>query len=128
MKALYSTEPLKEIEISGTALEWNAFALAVEQDGSIVPCEKMDAPAPYAHAAQIIRVLHKKNSKVAFQVTPEREVVLVGDPTLLENVAGTATNFGNDFRKGNHIHIDFQGEDHYIDENSISTIFMHEGD
>lgn len=127
MKALYSTEPLKEIEISGTSLEWNAFALAVEQDGSIVPCENVASTAPYAHAARTIQVLHKKNSKVAFHVTSENEIILEGDPTLLENISGTATNFGNDFRKGNHIHIDFQGEDHYIDEHSISTIFMHEG-
>ena len=127
MKALYSTDPLREIEISGTALEWNAFGLAVMQDGSVVPCEMVGSPAPYAHAARSIRILHRKNSSVNFEINQDNDVILAGDPIFLEKVSGTATHFGNDFRKGNHIHLDFQGESRYIGEGSISTIFMHEG-
>ena len=127
MRALYSTTPCAEIEISGTAVEWVAFGLAMQQDGSIVPCDVAGSCAPYAHAATRIHVAHKKGRKVGFEVSSFNEIVLSGDSTLLQDLAETANNFGTEFEKGTHIHIDYQGDDHFVDETSVSTIFMHDG-
>lgn len=127
MRALYSTTPCAEIEISGTAVEWIAFGLAMGQDGATIPCDAHGSTAPYAHAATRIHVVHRKGCKVAFEVGPSNDIVLAGDPSFLRDLAETVNNFGTQFEKGTHIHIDYQGDDHWVDERSVSTVFMHEG-
>lgn len=123
MRAVYSNGAFKEIVISGSALEWNAFALALKQDGSVVPCEPVENPAPYSHCADEIHVLHRTGEKIVIFSTPRGVLIIQGDPTLIEKLSETALNFGNDFPGGTHIHIDYQGDSHFVAGNSTPTVF-----
>src|SRR5262249_30349977 len=127
MGALFSTTPCAEIEISGTAVAWIAFGLAMGQDGAAIPSHPDGSTAPYAHAATRIHVVHRKRCKLAIEVRPTDDIVLAGDPSFLRDLAETVNIFGTQFEKGTHIHIDYQGDDHWVDERSVSTVFMHEG-
>jgi hypothetical protein len=124
MKAVFSLQPFKEVEISATPLEWRAFALAVMEHGAIVPCEPVTNAAPYADYARKIHVLHQQGKKVVFAISPEADLIVQGDPLFLENLSETANNFANDFAKGSHIHIDYQGDEHYVGKDSASTVLV----
>ena len=67
MKALYAIVPFSEAEITGTALEWAAFASALSQNGSVVNCETVADASPYQKCSKAIRILHIKGFfKVVF--------------------------------------------------------------
>ncbi len=57
-------------------------------------------------------------------MAPFADLVIQGDPALLVILSETMSNFGQDFEEGCHIHIDFQGDEHFIAKESASTVLI----
>lgn len=125
MKVTYTLGQFSEIEISGNEVEWVAFAIALEQGAAAIDCEAVEDPSPYSHCSRMIRIAPRRGTKVRFCVVSGDSLIIEGDPELLQKLAQTAANFGQDFKVGEHIHIDFQGEDHFIGQDSIPVVFAH---
>jgi hypothetical protein len=121
MKALYSVTPFKEIELSGTPLEWGALALALLENGLIIECESAN-PHPYQHAARMIRVEHRHGRRVEFQLSPEGTVVVKGDPQFLSVLAENAQAMES-VEQDYHVHIEYVGDDHYVGPESMPVVF-----
>jgi hypothetical protein len=83
----------------------------------------VEDPAPYSGCAGQIKIVHAKGEKVAFLIDAIGNLVLQGDPGFIASVSRSAMNFGRDFEDGTHIHIDYQGEDHFVSQKSFSMVF-----
>lgn len=122
MKIFWKDDPLRELEIEGTAVEWEAFSVAIMHPSIVIPCEVVAASAPYDRCLPRLRVGHVTGQTVEFQVTAADEFLLIGDSCYLEKLSTTARNLSRDFHSGSHIHIEYQGETHYIGRNSIPAV------
>jgi hypothetical protein len=123
MRARYSITPHKEIELRGTSLEWEALSVALSKDGSIVECESA-ASHPYQQTARRVRVERRNGQRVEFQISPEGEIVVQGDPEYLSVLAHNALALGSADRQGYHIHIESAGDDHYVGQQSIPVVLL----
>ncbi len=122
MKAEYSEGQFKELDISGNPLEWIAFALAVSQHGVFIPCEQIaDLPEKCVSIAEI-QVRHTIGKKIKFELVEGQTIVISGDPAFLTKLSETINNLASDPDNRRHIHIDYQGEEHFIDQTSICTV------
>lgn len=125
MRVVYTLGEFGEIEITGDAVEWIAFALALEQGMVDIDLETVDDPSPYSGAADGLRVSTAPGEKVRFEIEPPRRLVVTGDASLLHGLAQSARTFGFDFQDGQHVHIEYQGEEHFIGRDSIPAVFTH---
>jgi hypothetical protein len=122
MKADYVEGQFRELEISGNATEWLAFSMALQQDGTSIPCQPLDN-LPEKHVSiSSIRVQHFPDQKVKIIYLEKDTVLIAGDPKLLGTFSKSVENFATDFADGTHIHIDYQGDDHFVDLDSICTV------
>lgn len=125
MKAVYSIEPLKEIELSAIASEWVSFAHALSLDGSVIECECVKDSSPYQHSARKIIVAHQKGHKVDFQVHTDGNLIVKGDPQLMEVLSQNAIFPPVGVEKGYHVHIEhYDVDDYYVGEGSVPTVFL----
>jgi hypothetical protein len=127
MKVLYSGGRFREVEIAGNRHDWQAFAAALQKDGSRIACPRVDNPAPYEKSLICISIVHQAGRKAEIATGAGDELTVVGDPGLLEVLSQTARTFARDFREGQHIHIEYQGEDHFVALESVPTVFSYEG-
>jgi hypothetical protein len=124
MRARYSITPLKEIELSATSLEWQSFAFALHQNGSVIQCESASDPSPYPHSGKRVCVHHKTGEKVKFQVSSDGDVIVTGDHRLLSILSQNATTLGSSGWQDYHVHIEHLGEDHYVEKSSVPVVFL----
>ncbi len=124
MNVVFSERPFEEVEIAGTRAEWLALSMALREDGSVVPGEPVLNPAPFSGCARCIVIRHHPGEKVKLAMAPFADLVIQGDPALLVILSETMSNFGQDFEEGCHIHIDFQGDEHFIAKESASTVLI----
>jgi len=113
-----------EIEISGTGVEWSTLAQAVRRDGIVVPCESDADPHPYARFGHQIVVTHASGQKVRFTLS-EEGVTIAGDPVHLETLSRVISALSSPLPPGYHVHVDYQGNDHYIASDSVPAILLH---
>jgi hypothetical protein len=123
MIARISEGDAAEIELSGTPLEWSALAFAVQHAGTVIPCESVGDPQPYARFGHQILISHAPNQKVRFEISGET-VEIAGDPSHLETLSRTMAGLSASLPPGYHVHIEYQGDDHYIASGSVPTILL----
>jgi len=124
MKVRISEGDCPEIEISGTAVEWLALAEAVRHDGVVVPCESGSDPQPYARFGQQMVVIHVPDQKVRFAIFNDG-VEIAGDPAHLEILSQEMSGPTNSLPGGYHVHIEYQGDSHYVASGSVPAILLH---
>lgn len=127
MRAVYILGDFSEVEIAGHDDEWAAFALCLEQGAADMDCEIAYDPAPYSAGARKIHLVTAPGEKVRFAVDRDGNVAISGDPALLQGLSRTVANFARDFNEGEHIHVDYQGEEHFIGQDSTPTVLFHLG-
>jgi hypothetical protein len=124
MKAVYSIEPLKEIELSAIPSEWVSFAHALFLDGSTIEFESVADPSPYQHSARKITIAHQKGDKIEFQVQTDGNLTVKGDPQLMAVLSQNAM-FPAGLEKGYHVHIEhYDIDDYYVGKGSVPTVFL----
>lgn len=124
MKVRISDGDYPELEISGTAVEWLALAQAVRHDGVVVPCESGSDPQPYARFGHQMVVAHVPDQKVRFVISNDG-VEIVGDPIHLETLSQVMSGFTDSLPSGYHVHVEYQGDNHYVASGSVPAILLH---
>jgi hypothetical protein len=124
MKVRVSEGDYPEIELSGTGVEWSALAQAVRHDGLVVPCESDADPRPYARFGDQIVVAHTPNRKVRFAIS-EVGVEITGDPVHLETLSRVMSTLSGPLPPGYHVHVDYQGDDHFVASDSVPVILLY---
>ncbi len=127
MKAVYTIGQLSEIEVAGNDVELTAFALCLTHESADIDCEIVPDPSPYSDCARKIRVVAHAGEKVRFAVDRNRNIIVSGDAAQLQMLAKTVESFAQDSKEGEHIHVDYLGEQHWVHHDSISVVFLHHG-
>ncbi len=126
MKVRLSGGDYSEIELSGTAAEWLALAHAVRHNGTVIPCESDFNPQPYARIGHQITIIHIPEQKVRFRAC-EGGVEIEGDPAYLESLSRVMSALSCSLSAGYHVHVEYQGGDHFVASGSVPAILMHLG-
>ncbi len=125
MKAVYYLGDFNEIELAGDEVEWTAFALCLEQGTCEIDCKITDDPSPYSSCIHKIFLTTLPGKKVCFKIDRQSNMLVTGDLELLQILSSTVANFARDFKPGDHIHIDYQGPDHFVGRDSIPVVLAH---
>ena len=130
MKTVFTSGDFKEIEISGSKVEWLAFSDVLKSGDGQIDCDHVANPSPYSKSAamiQVIRDVDGRDNKVSFQIDKNDCLLVRGDSTQLQKLSLAAEGFGKNFEKNDHIHIEYQGESHFVAQDSTPVVFMHLG-
>jgi len=124
MKVRISDGDCPEVELSGTAVEWLALALAVRHDGVVIPCESGSDPQPYARFGHQMVVAHVPGQKVRFTIANDG-IEIAGDPAHLETLSQVMSGFTDSLPHSYHVHVEYQGDNHYVASGSVPAILLY---
>lgn len=123
MIVLHAHGQFEELELAATALEWQAFAMAIMHDGIEIPCESSANPHPYQRSLERIVIRHRPHEKIRLALVDERVLQISGDPATLGKLAESA-NFESDCKPDYHFHVENLGADHHVAADSIPAVFV----
>lgn len=108
-----------ELEIAGSAAEWEALAALLESHGAALACER----------GGLRWIAVRAEERAALRISVEGDdAVFAGSPAHLERFGRTAREFGAKSRLGQTAVIESLGPEHYIDPASVLTIFRLSGE
>lgn len=127
MIARFSSNPA-ELEISGSAPEWDSFADLFPLHDAALTCRRgTEEPGTVPIHRVILRPVPRETLLVT--VDPAKsEAVIAASPENLERFGRTVRNFGAKSRRGQTAAIESLGPEHYIDRDSVMVVFHLGGD
>ncbi|MEK7465902.1 MAG: hypothetical protein AAB074_00685 [Planctomycetota bacterium] len=124
MQATCTEGKQRELEISASAEEWLAFADLLDTASGAVRFAGRPAKSPREFPLRAILIRSEDRPKLLISIDPAAiDASIAGRPEHLEHFARVVRLFAQKSRRGQADPIENRGPDHFIDPESVLTLF-----
>jgi hypothetical protein len=125
MEVRYSAQGAGEVDVSGTESDSLYFVSQLLQGKGNIAGNMDGSPAPYDKFLKSIVIKTVPGQRLAFTVTEDGDLLVAGEYTGLEAIAGNLKWFvEKERRQGDHLHVEYYPDHFFLAENSIPIVFM----
>ena len=129
MQATCTEGERRELEISANAEEWLAFADLLDTTSGAIKFPGRAAESPHEFPIRNLLIRSEERAQLLISVDPAAiDATIAGRPEHLERFARVVRSFAQKSRRGQADPIENRGPDHFIDPESVLTVFHMSGE